>query len=744
MISDKTKLLFKWLSREKKVVYNIYALAMLQGVLYMTIPLTIQGIITYTMAGRFSASLVLLSLLTLAVILFIGLLQLWQMRLNETLQERIFCNLTERIAMVTGNERGVHKKIAHFFEVVTLQKGIGKILLDFSFSVISVVFGILLLPAYSNWFFLFSVVLGVVFYLIIACYGKRAQNANLNTSTQKYQIFATLSSGELHEAQIDAELNRYIDYRKEYYHAFEKQYKGILFFKILFAGVLLFFGAYLVQAGELNIGQFVASEVIILLVINSVEKLVSGLGTCYDMVTGLYKLELLFEKNPQESYLRSEETNYLRATAKVYRPYFTRPMKWMFYALLLAFGVTLFLPWTQSVSMSGEVSVLNPENKPQQVTSRIAGRIEKWFIRDGDFVKKNDTIAFISEIKEEYMDSLLVQRSEAQVKSKEVSLRSYESKTAAINNQIDAINKSLRLKTEQIKNKIIQIKAKLASDSAEVKATAGNYKVAEEQMKRFEELLSKGVISKTELENRKVKVQEVYARRIAAENKVIATKNELLIAEIELHATTQEYNEKLMKAESDKFSTISMYYEAEGSLTKLQNQLSNYALRNTYYYVLAPQDGYVNNMALKGIGEIVKEGGMICNIVPVQKEQAVELYIDPVDLPLIEKGQTVQLIFDGWPAFVFSGWPGLSYGSFSAEIVTFDKAISSNGKFRVLAINKGNRWPDAIQIGGGVKGFALLRNVPLVYELWRKANGFPPEFYKTKNKVKNDAVSDKK
>lgn len=744
MLNEKTKLLFRWLSREKKVVYNIYALALVQGALYVTIPLTIQGIITYIMAGRFSASLFLLSLLTVAISLFIGLLQLWQMRLNETLQERIFCGLTERITKVMDDRQIVQQKIAHFFEVVTLQKGIGKILLEFSFSIISIIFGILLLPAYSSWFVIFSVVLGVIFYLIVAYYGKKAQDANIGTSTQKYQIFDTLNSGELNKDKIDSELSSYLDHRKDYYDTFEKQYKGILFVKIIFISVLLFLGAYLVQIGELNIGQFVASEIIILLVINSVEKLVGSLGTCYDIVTALYKIESLFTKSPDESYLRSDEGHYLNASRQVYRPNYAKQMKRLFYGALLTCLFILFLPWTQSVDMRGEVSVLNPENKPQQVTSRIAGRVEKWYIRDGDLVRKNDTIAFISEIKEEYMDSLLVQRSESQVKAKEVSLVSYENKVAAINEQIDAINKALRLKTEQVKNKILQVKAKLSSDSAEALASANNYKVAEEQFKRYEELLSKGVISRTDLENRKVKVQEAYAKKISADNKITATKNELLNAELELNTTLQEYNEKLMKAESDKFSTISMQYEAEGSLTKLQNQLSNYSLRSTYYYVLAPQDGYVNNLTLKGVGEIVKEGGMLCNIVPVQKEQAVELYIDPVDLPLISKGQNVQLIFDGWPAFVFSGWPGISYGSYSAEIVTFDKVISANGKFRVLAVRTGERWPDAIQIGGGAKGFALLGNVPVIYELWRKANGFPPEFYKPKTQASYEADVKKK
>lgn len=744
MINDKTRLLFRWLNKEKKVVYNIYALALLQGALYLTIPLTIQGIITYTMAGRFSASLALLSFITILATLFIGLLQLWQMRLNETLHERIFCGVTERIASVLGEDSKLKKSVAHFFEVITLQKGVGKILLEFSFSVISIVFGLLLLPAYSSWFMIFSVILGIAFYQIVTYYGKKAQDSNLNTSSQKYKIFDTLSSNNYSVEEIDEEINEYLEYRKEYYNTTEKQYKGILFFKLFFVSVLLFLGTYLVQIGELNIGQFVASEIIILLVINSVEKLVSSLGTCYDIITGLYKIESLFINDPESSYLSSEESTILNSTSKVYRAYYTKKMKWIFYSILISCIVVLFLPWTQSVSMTGEVSVLNPENKPQQVTSRIAGRVEKWYIRDGDFVKKNDTIAFISEIKEEYMDSMLVERSESQVKAKETSLKSYESKVEAINDQIDAINRALRLKTEQVKNKVLQVKAKLSSDSAEAEAAHNNYKVAEEQFKRFEELLSKGVISKTDLENRKVKVQEAYAKKIAAENKITATKNELLNSELDLNGTLQEYNEKLMKAESDKFSTISMVYETEGSLTKLQNQLSNYSLRSTYYYVLAPQSGYVNNLTVKGVGEIVKEGGMLCNIVPEQKEQAVELYIDPVDLPLMAKGERVQLIFDGWPAFVFSGWPGLSYGSFDAEIVAFDKVISPNGKFRVLAVNKDKTWPSAIQIGGGVQGFALLRNVPVIYELWRKANGFPPEFYsKGKDKKANEKATKK-
>ena len=452
----------------------------------------------------------------------------------------------------------------------------------------------------------------------------------------------------------------------------------------------------------------------------------------------MYKIESVFGENKEYSFLNSE-ANDLRSVANIYNRRYSKAIKYSVYTFFFVGFILLLMPWTQNVESTGKVSTLNPENRPQTITTRIAGRIEKWYINEGDFVKKNDTIAFISEIKDEYIDPQLIQRSEKIIKAKETTLESYEQKINAVNSQIDALSNSLVLKLNQSRNKIVQAKLKVSSDSIEARSSSNNYKTAEDQLNRFENLLSKGVISKTDLENRRIKVQEALAKKASADNKFMSTKNELLNAEIDLNSVQQDYQEKLMKAESDKFSALSFLYEGEGSLTKLQNQLANYTMRQGFYYVLAPQDGYISKTNIQGLGEILKEGAALCNIVPIHDEQVVELFINPIDLPLIQVGQTVQLTFDGWPAFVFSGWPGVSYGTYSSEIVAFDKAISDNGKFRLLAKNNAKKWPDAIQIGGGVKGFALLNNVPLIYELWRKLNGFPPEFYeKSKEIKKND------
>lgn len=742
----KSSLLFKWLFKERSIIYKIYLLALLQGLMYLAIPLGIQGIITYIMAGSFSASLILLSCITIIVTIFIGFFQLWQMRINETLHQKIFGSLTSKINFFLSHtlpSPDILSKINKFTEVVILQKGISKILLDFSFSVISIVFGLLILPAYSSWFLVFTILLGLAFYFIISYYGKKGIETNIETSNEKYKLIDWFQENAIQNKQTNLDngteehLNRYFTSRKNHFSILETQFKGIVIFKVLFVSVLLFLGAFLVQKGELNIGQFIASEIIIFLVINSVEKLVGSLNTCYDIVTALYKIEGIFAENKEFSFIDGEEHN-LKSVSNAYAKPYSKIIKYSLFTLFFSGFVILCMPWTQNIQSVGKVTTLNPENRPQDITSRIAGRVEKWFIKEGDYVRKNDTIAFISEIKDEYVDPQLISRSEKIIKSKEITLTSYEDKIEAVNSQIDALNKSLLLKMEQARNKIIQAKIKVATDSIESHTSSNNYKVAEEQFKRYEELLSKGVISKTDVENRKVKLQEALSKKTSADNKFMSTKNELLNAEIDLNSIQQDFQEKLMKAESDKFSALSLLYEGEGSLTKLQNQLANYSMRKGFYYVLSPQDGYISKTYIQGIGEIIKEGSSLCSIVPKQSEQAVELYINPVDLPLIRKGQKIQLQFDGWPAFVFSGWPGVSYGTYSAEIVAFDRVLSENGKFRILAKGTGKPWPEAIQLGGGVEGFALLNNVPLIYELWRKVNGFPPEFYNNSNTGKTN------
>ncbi len=412
-----------------------------------------------------------------------------------------------------------------------------------------------------------------------------------------------------------------------------------------------------------------------------------------------------------------------------------------FYGLGLTLLIILFLPWTQNIRSFGKVTALKPEQRPQTIHSLIAGKIEKWHVQEGQFVKKGDTILYISEIKEDYLDPGLVENTESQLKSKESAVQSYMNKAMSNDNQIDALINVRKLKLEQAENKLIQSRLKVSSDSADLAAAEVNYRVAKEQLNRIEQLYKDGLKSLTEYESRKLKLQETKAKVIAQENKFITSKNEVINALIELQSINADYKDKISKTEADKFATLSNMYDAEAMVSKLQNQYVSYSIRSGMYYILAPQDGYITKAIQSGVGETVKEGTEIISIMPSDYELAVEMFVNPMDIPLLEKKQPIQIQFDGWPSIIFSGWPGISFGTYSGEIVAIDNFISENGKYRVLVSEKkgGIKWPREIRIGAGANTITLLKEVPIWYELWRQINGFPPDYYKkiiSKNETK--------
>ncbi|AMA48277.1 MULTISPECIES: HlyD family secretion protein [Flavobacterium] len=405
--------------------------------------------------------------------------------------------------------------------------------------------------------------------------------------------------------------------------------------------------------------------------------------------------------------------------------------------LLLSF---LFLPWTQNIKGGGYVTTLKPNQRPQEIQTTIAGRIEKWFVQEGDFVKKGDTIVYISEIKEDYLDPNLVQNTANQVRAKESAVVSYDQKVKVLEKQIGAIETEKKLKYKQAQNKLKQSYLKTKSDSIDLEVVKNQLKIARTQFNRSVNLHKEGLKPLTDVEEKRMKLQDLEAKNNTQENKYIAAKNDVLNAQMELHRIQAEYAEKVAKASSDKQTALSSQYDTEAQVNKLKNQYTNYKIRNRLYYITAPQDGYVNRALQSGVGETIKEGTSIVSIMPANFEIAVETYIDPIDFPLVNKGEKVRVWFDGWPTIVFSGWPGVSYGTFGGVIVAKENFISDNGKYRVLiAPNpKDKKWPHLLSIGAGAKTLALLNDVPIWFEIWRTLNGFPPNFYKVDNKSKEE------
>jgi len=411
-----------------------------------------------------------------------------------------------------------------------------------------------------------------------------------------------------------------------------------------------------------------------------------------------------------------------------------------FNRFLIAFAiiifVILFLPWTQNISSTGSVTTLRLDQRPQTVQSPIPGRIEKWFVQEGDFVKKGDTILFISEIKNEYLDPKLMERTGQQIKAKSMSVTSYQEKIKALNNQISSLEKERVLKLEQAKNKLIQSNLKVKSDSIDYEAAKTNINVAQLQYDRTVTLQNEGLKALTDVEEKRMKLQENLAKLISQENKLLASKNEILNAALEINRIKAAYTDKISKAQSEMFTAQSNQYDSEAQVTKLENAYVNYEKRNSFYYIKASQNGYINKAIRAGIGETFKEGEQLVGIMPTDYQLAVETFVNPIDLPLIHIGEKVRIQFDGWPAIVFSGWPNASFGTFGGKVVAIENFISNNGKFRILlAPDKQDEqpWPNAIRVGSGAKTLALLDNVPIWFEIWRKLNGFPPNYYQPKN-----------
>lgn len=393
--------------------------------------------------------------------------------------------------------------------------------------------------------------------------------------------------------------------------------------------------------------------------------------------------------------------------------------------------LTLFLPWTQNIKAPGKVTTLRPQQRPQELNSIIAGKIEKWFVREGDMVNQGDTILKITEVKEDYLDPELLKRTDEQILAKEATVENYKGKADAIEAQLRALNEAKNFKLSQVRIKIQQAEFYVQSDSMALVAAKNELNIATAQFARQKELYDAGLKSLTELEQRNQALQNAQAKKVSAENKFLASKNELINAKIELNSTERDYSEKIAKAQSEKFATLGNVTEGEGSVAKLKNQFKNYSIRSGFYYITAPQSGQITKTIKAGIGEIIKEGEMLVQITPKEFEYAVELYVAPMDLPLLHVGEKVRFQFDGFPAIVFSGWPNASVGTFGGIISAVDNNISDNGKFRILVAQDPNDapWPKSLRLGGGAVGFALLNNVLLGYELWRQFNGFPPDFY---------------
>ena len=373
----------------------------------------------------------------------------------------------------------------------------------------------------------------------------------------------------------------------------------------------------------------------------------------------------------------------------------------------LLFLALLFVPWQQTALGTGRVIALSPVDRSQSIDSPVKGRIARWLVSEGDAVSEGDVLVVLEDNDPEYAARLKAERgqSEAQVEAARQQVSTYRLKVAAETTARD-------LAVAEYEAKILSQRQKLAGETAELDA-------AVLQRERVAILTEEGIESTRKLELATMKEAKAHAA-VEARRQVISG------LERARDKAGQAGDSKVASAEAAYQGAVAKEAEGRSKLLSIDTKLA----RQARQVVTAPRAGRVLRLHGGPGGAQVKPGDALVTLVPDTTERAVELKVDGNDMPLIAEGETVSMLFEGWPALQFSGWPELNSGTFQGTVAFTDATDDGSGKFRVVVVPDPNSdpWPDGVRLRQGVraKGFVMLSRVRLGYELWRQINGFPP------------------
>lgn len=328
--------LWKLVQEEKSEISAIYFFAILSGLIQLTLPVGIQAIIGFVLGGTLSASLTLLITILVLAVLFTGIIQVNQMKVIEKIQQRIFVRYSfafadriPKLDLKKVDSFYLPELVNRFFDTVSLQKGFAKLLLDLPLSIIQIFFGLILLSFYHPFFILFGVLILALLWLILRTTGHRGLQSSLAESRYKYAVVGWLeeiarlvktfkfSNAALHLEKADEKTTNYLQARTSHFKILELQYKVLVAFKLLITAAMLIGGVILLLNQQINIGQFVAAEIIIITIIASIEKIITNLDSVYDIMTAVEKIGKLTDKPIESSgSYKLEPSNQLSISAE--------------------------------------------------------------------------------------------------------------------------------------------------------------------------------------------------------------------------------------------------------------------------------------------------------------------------------------------------------------------------------------------------------------------------------------------
>ncbi len=400
--------------------------------------------------------------------------------------------------------------------------------------------------------------------------------------------------------------------------------------------------------------------------------------------------------------------------------------------VILFLLIIAFVPWTQTITVTGQLSAYSPYERPQDIEAQITGRIQKWHVFEGVRVKQGDLIVELEDYDPNFMApdllSFLDQRKKALEQTRQAAL----SRAEQLDKRIKEMQNLVKAAVPSAQARVVEAQNKVREAFQKVESAKITMSTAELNVDRHKQLAEQGLVSQRELEltiqsaiGSKADMEGAQANLRAAEQsmKALGFGREQISAEV---------LQRLLDAEAARDASVGEAAKAADQLADISLRMSNATQRRIASKVLAPIDGTVVKMAQAGAGETVRQGDKIVRISPNSLDKAVEMTADGIDAPLLNVGRKVKILFYGIPAIPLPAWPEVMAGTYTGVIKVIDQTDDGKGNFRfwVVPDPEDRTWPEQSHVRQGTKvmGWVILNRVPLWYELWRRFNLFPPDY----------------
>lgn len=396
-------------------------------------------------------------------------------------------------------------------------------------------------------------------------------------------------------------------------------------------------------------------------------------------------------------------------------------IQWIFALFFIFSLLTLLLPWQQNIMANGNVTAFSANERKQTVDAPITGLITKWHVQEGTFVKKGQLLIEMNDVDPNFKSRLNDQKNTLieKLNAKKQELNAYET-------QIENLNVIREAKVSAAEYKYNMAQQKVRTSNESLQSILATYDTAELQLQRLKRLFDEGLVSKRDLE--------------VAERDLIISERNVNSAKANLNAAKSEENSALIEIKQIRADVQTSINSNMASINKIKAEISDsqnglttseISLARQNAKIIAPRDGTVFRIPVNTQTEIVSQGQPLIVVIPKSQAKSVELYVDGLDAALITPGSKVRLEFEGWPALQVSGWPRVAIGTFGGEVAYVDTNDDGLGKFRVMVTPDEalQKWPDERFLRQGVKakGWILLSEVSIGYEIWRVLNRFPPK-----------------